>query len=153
MNEQYNNENSMKSSNFEVQNSGLQLNDINIEPNKDMKQMNIQSSDFEFGAHARDLKNDQAETFWQFLQQQGEHGEISRKGIKLAMFLCFVSLSCLLIGTIEELNHWDPTEGLSFIILCVLSGLPGFFVLHNLVKAWKEPDDMRRRRILQAIQI
>ena len=108
--------------------------------------MNIQSSgistsDIDFNIHNHALSDNKDETFWQFLNKQGQDGEISRKGIKLAIFLCFISISCLLIGLVEEWRHWDPTEGISFLILFVITGLPGFFVFHNLVKAWKEPNE------------
>ena len=81
--------------------------------------------------------------FYHFIKERGENGEISRKALRLSLFLSIVSISCILFGLVEEWRRWDPSEGLAFLILGMISGIPGFYVMYILRCAWKaEPESI-----------
>ena len=46
---------------------------------------------------------------------------------------------------VDEWHKWDPSEGLALIILGLISGIPGFFVMYTLYKAWKAEPGSRER--------
>ena len=48
-----------------------------------------------------------------------------------------MSVGCILFGLVEEWRKWDPSEGLAFLILGLLTGIPGFYTFYQLKLAWK----------------
>ena len=51
---------------------------------------------------------------------------------KLSLFLAIVSAMLLILGFVEDVQAWDPTEGILFWVLGALTGIPGFYVLYKL---------------------
>ena len=79
---------------------------------------------------------------------------MSIESIRLSIFLSFVSICILIIGLIDEWHKWDPSEGLALIILGLISGIPGFFVICTLYKAWKAPPlSIKRKQLLNNLPI
>ena len=69
---------------------------------------------------------------------------------QLSIFLAFVSAALIVLGFVEDVQAWDPTEGILFWILGALTGIPGFYVLYKLRKAFKEePGSAKRRMIMK----
>ena len=68
--------------------------------------------------------------------------------------MCSVCICVTIIGIFDELHKWDPSEGIAFLILGLISGIPGFFVICTLRKAWKaEPGSRERSNILAILPL
>ena len=81
----------------------------------------------------------------QFIREEGENGNVSRRSFRLAAGLASVSTLLICIGLLEDIQAMDPSVGLTLWILGAITGLPGFYVLYILREVWKAPKGSMER--------
>ena len=120
----------------------LDIEDIEYAPKSQFGNQILKGSiatDYEFN------QTKEEQSFVQFIFQQNQDGRITRKSLKLSIFLCLVSITLFFFGLYEETHEIDPINGLSFFILAFLSGTPGFYVFYILRKAYLAPPGSSKR--------